>query len=362
MRLVIDFRMHNASGIGTYIKNIIEFLVPLYDITLLGNEEEIRNYEFYNNIEVVNFTTNIYTIKEQVMMPFIIPACDIFWSPHFNVPIFPIRAKKRLTTIHDMFHIAYYNQMSLIKRLYTKIIMNRAIDLSDSILTVSDFSKKGILNFKKTKKDISVQYNAIDFSKFKVIKDCEKLSNVKQKYNLPDDFVLFVGNVKPHKNIKSILLAINDLDVNLVVVGKKEGFITGDNEVDTIIKNNKNLNKRIFFTGYVDDLDLPCIYNLANIFAFPSLYEGFGIPPLEAQACGTPVICSNAASLPEVCGDDSVLYINPLDISSIKKSIVKLMSDEKLQDDLIQKGFENIKRFSWEETAKNITKVIKGIL
>jgi len=358
-KLTIDFRMHNASGIGTYIKNIVPFLINRFDITLLGSGAEIQKYEWADEVNVIDCILKIYSIKEQLELPIKIPRCDVFWSPHYNIPLLPIRAKKRVVTTHDVFHLAFYETLSLKQKLYAKFVINQAVSRSDLILTVSQFSAEEIRKYTNTNKSIEVVYNAIDFNKFKVIDDKSKLDFVKDKYELPNEFLLFVGNVKPHKNLKNLLLAIKDIDIELVIVGKKDGFITGDNEVSTLIKKC-NLDNRVFFTGYVDDEDIPVIYNLSKLFIFPSLYEGFGIPPLEAQACGCPVVCSNSASLPEVCRD-SVIYFNPFDIEDIKEKIEFVMYNENLQNELRNKGFENVKRFSWEESAKKIIEIIERI-
>ena len=357
--ITIDFRMHNASGIGTYIKNIIPFLINEFNIILLGSENEIKQYDWQDKVEIIECNSKIYSIKEQLELFNNIPKCDVFWSPHYNIPLLPIKAKKRIVTIHDVFHLAFYDQLNFKQKLYAKLVINQAVKKSDKILTVSKFSRDEIKKYTNTAKEINVVYNAIDFNKFKKIDNKSKLNLVKEKYSLPNEFILFVGNVKPHKNIKNLLLAIKNLDINLVVVGKKEGFITGDDNIQLLIKEN-HLENKIYFTGYVDDEDIPLIYNFAKIFVFPSIYEGFGIPPLEAQACGTPVIVSNSASLPEVC-EESALYCNPYDINDIKEKIEILINDEDLQNDLIQKGFENIKRFSWEKSSKKIIEIIKGL-
>jgi len=270
----------------------------------------------------------------------------------------PIKAKKRIVTIHDVYHLAFYDTLSFKQKLYAKFMINQAVKKSDIILTVSEFSKNEIIKYTNTKKNIEVIYNAINFNKFKAIKS--DFENLKDKYNLPKDFILFVGNVKPHKNLKRLLLAIKDLDINLVIVGKRDGFITGDNDISNIIKKH-NLEKKVFFTGYVDDGDIPSIYNLAKLFVFPSLYEGFGIPPLEAQACGCPVVCSNVASLPEVGGEKSVIYCNPYDTVDVKEKIELVLDDEELQNDLRSRGFENIKRFSWKKSANKIIEIVKGL-
>ena len=360
MQLAIDFRMHNASGIGTYIRNIVPYLLNRFDIVLLGNSNEIQKYSWSSKVKIIECNAKIYSIKEQFELVRKIPRCDIFWPPHYNIPLLPIRARKRMVTIHDVFHLVFYDTLNLKQKLYAKLVINQAVRRSDKILTVSKFSADEIRKYTGTSKEIEVIYNAVDSNKFKVIRDKSRLNFVKAKYRLPDEFLLFVGNVKPHKNLKNLLLAIADMDVNLVIVGKKDGFITGDKSIENLIKSN-NLKNRVFFSGYVEDEDIPVIYNLAKAFVFPSLYEGFGLPPLEAQACGCPVIVSNVASLPEVCGN-SALYCNPYDVDDIKNKIKMLINNENLQEELREKGFENVKRFSWEKSAKKVIKVIEDLI
>lgn len=357
MKVVVDFRMHNFSGIGTYIKNIIPLLVNEFDILLLGNKNDIEKYQWAKKIKIIECGAKVYSIKEQLELFLKIPKCDIFWSPHYNIPVLPIRAKKRVVTIHDVFHLAFIDTLSLPKQVYAKFMIKTAIKKSDRILSVSNFASKEIEKYTKICKQIYIVYNAIDTNKFKVIKEKQNLNYIFEKYNLPQDFILFVGNVKPNKNIKNLLLALKNIDENLVIVGKKDGFLTQDEGIDKILKD-QDLAKKVYFVGFVDDKDIAFIYNLAKFFVFPSFYEGFGLPPLEAQACGCPVLCSNATSLPEVC-ENSVLYFDPYDIDDIEQKIEILMNDEKMQNELRQKGFENIKRFSWQKSSEKIIKIFK---
>ncbi len=352
--------MHRASGIGTYIRNIVPYLTDKFEITLLVNPREIEVYSFLKKVNIIKCTSRIYTIEEQLELFRKIPSCDIFWSPHYNIPLLPIRAKKKIVTIHDVFHLAFYHQLNWKQKIYARFVIIQAVKRSDVILTVSNFSANEIKKYTKTQKDIKVVYNGLDFERFRVINNKEVLGKIKNKYQLPDDFILFVGNVKPHKNLKNLLIAIKNLNVNLVIVGKKEGFITGDREIYNIINNN-NLGSKVFFTGHVDDEDLPKIYNLAKIFIFPSFYEGFGLPPIEAMACGCPVVCSKVASLPEVCGD-AAYYVDPYNIEDIARGIDVVIKDESLRQSLIRKGFENVKRFSWEKSAQQIVEIIYKLL
>lgn len=175
-------------------------------------------------------------------------------------------------------------------------------------------------------------------------------------------YIVYVGNVKPHKNLISLVKAFekvkNEIPHNLVIIGKKEGFITGDQEV---IKYAEKLQDRIKFTGFVDNETLQGYIANAQALVFPSLYEGFGLPPLEAMACGCPVIVSNVASLPEVCGD-AALYVDPYSPEDIAEKIKLLLSDDKLREELRRKGLERATMFSWEKCAQETIKVIEEVL
>ncbi len=358
-KLVIDFRMHKASGIGTYVKSLLPFLVEKFEVILLGSRAEIQDYAWSKGVKILECKSKIYSIKEQLELPLKIPKCDIFWSPHYNIPILPIMAKFRVVTIHDAFHLAFYDTLNFMQKIYAKTIFNQALSRSDIVLSVSDFSRSEILKYAKIDKNIFVAPNAIDEGRFNHHCDSNALEAVAKDYGLPEDFILFVGNVKPHKNLKNLLFALEKMDLNLVIVGKKDGFITGDSIISEIIRR-KNLSNRIFFTGYVKDADIAAIYNLAKLFVFPSLYEGFGIPPLEAQACGCPVVCSDAASLPEAFGD-SVVYFDPYSVEDMRDKIQMVLNDENLQNELRAKGFENVKRFSWERSAKQIIEIMENL-
>jgi len=357
--LSVDFRMCRASGIGTYIRNIIPHLTDRFDITLLGKKDEIFEFPWAEKVRIIEASSKIYTIKEQVELFRKVPECDVFWSPHYNVPVLPVAAAKRLVTVHDTYHLAAESGIfSPLQRLYAKFVMRRAVAVSDVVLTVSEFSKGEILKYcPADPSKIKVVYNAVDQEVFSGTKN----PDVIKKYSLPEDFILFVGNVKPNKNLITLLKALKIMEgVNLVIVGKRDGFITGDSAVAEMVNSSGSLKNRVFFTGYVDDKDIPSIYAAASVFVFPSLYEGFGIPPLEAQSSGCPVVSSPAASLREVCAE-SVIYCDPLDPADIAEKVMDVRSSSDVRTDLINKGYENIRRFGWEKSALEIAQIIETL-
>lgn len=357
----IDARMINNSGIGVYLKNLVVSLTGRYKLVLLGNQPDIKKAFPGIEFKVVSAVSPIYSLTEQAELPIIVPSSHILISPHYNIPLLPVRAKKRMVFIHDVNHLAHYESLNLKEKIYSRYMINRAIKKSDCVVTVSEFSKSEILKYTSASADqIKVLYFGINTEK-----DFSEDTDVKKKYKLPDNYYLFVGNVKPHKNLTGLLeafklLLVKNKEYKLVVAGKKEGFIKGDNQVFSFIEKNPQLKKSVIFTGYVDNDELSGIYKSASALVFPSFYEGFGIPPLEAMLAGCPVIASNAASIPEVCGD-AALYVTPSSPEDIAAKIEMLHDNNELREKLIEKGKQRLKRFTLNKFSSNLHEIIRTL-
>lgn len=360
--LVVDARMINASGIGTDLQNLLPYLKSHFEITLLGNPNELEKYPWTSGLSIIKFTEKIYSVGEQFYLPLVIPTCDYFFSPHFNVPVLPIRAKRRIVLIHDVYHLAATTINPVHKR-YARFLLQSSLDKSDRIITISEFSRAEIKKYLKTgKKQIHKISLGVDHSIYHPVHDLAILDEVRNRYSLPADFILFVGNVKPHKNLKNLVLACSKLqkapyaNLKLVIVGKKEGFITGDNSLQDLVIQ-LGMSDRITFTGYVENEHLPVMYRLASLFVFPSLYEGFGLPPLEAMASGCPAIVSNAASMPEVC-QDACYYFDGKNPDSITTAIQEVLENTELRRSLIAKGLKLAQKYTWKESAAQLREII----
>jgi glycosyltransferase involved in cell wall biosynthesis len=345
-RVCIDARLIQASGIGTFLKNMLQVLsqASTIQLTLLHWKKDREALTRYTP-HLIALQSPIYSIREQLELQFKIPRCDLFWSPHFNIPLLPIRACKRLTTIHDVYHLAHLKQFPLLKRLYAQIIVNSACLYSDEVTTLSDFSRSEIVRLCKI---IPKRLTRIHFGVGDHFMPSPLSAQIRAKYSLPGRYLLSLSNFKVHKNIRRLVAAYEDLKEEIVLV------LAGS------FSEKYECKKPIIYPGYIEEEDLSALYSSAEAFIFPSLYEGFGSPPLEAMACGCPVIASSSASLPEICGL-AAEYVDPLNISSIRQGIERVLNDSKRREALIQKGFTRAGELKAKEGAEKHLRLIEAL-
>jgi len=375
MKVVIDCRFLYASGLGRYIREIVWRIIPTqpnWSFHLI-----CRNYDDFKvlareacNAAPIISNTGLYSIWEQFDLPMKIPVADIFWSPHYPIPVIGHRAKAQIVTILDVNHLVFKDDLSWLQKIYAKTMMFASTRKSDVIMTISDFSKDEIIEHTGVAAGkIKTIYIAVDRSNFKKCNDSPQSINAfKKKYNLPDKYVLFVGNVKPHKNIIGLIKAFQILnkrlpEVQLIVTGRKEKLINGVKGLSSML-SELDLEKVVHFTGFVDEEDLPDLYRLASVFVFPSFYEGFGLPPLEAMSCACPVVVSNSSCFPEICGD-AAYFVDPYNSENIADGLYTVLTNESIRIQLISKGFQRVSDFDWDITVAQISQLfikIKGEL
>ena len=284
-----------------------------------------------------------------------VPEFDIYWQPNF-IPIDGIKAKRVVTTVHDFSFILHKDFHPKERIEYFEKNFFKNIVKSDMIITGSEFSKQEILerlNFDEY--NVKVIYHGIDHQLFKVY------DNLDLDFELPKKFIFSVGSIEPRKNLIGLLKAYNSLDAKIKNEYKLvlAGFKGWENsEIMELIDKDK---ENIHYLGFISDAELAKVYNLASLFAYPSFYEGFGLPVLEAMACGTSVVCSDNSSLPEV-GGNAVVYCDPYNTEDIKEKIEFVLGDEMLQHRMIQKGLQRAKMFSWEKSAQEHEKVFKRLM
>jgi glycosyltransferase involved in cell wall biosynthesis len=254
----------------------------------------------------------------------------------------PVLYRRKIVTVHDLAFKRFPDAVSWKFRLYYSLLIPRVLRSALHVTTVSQYSKQDICSeYALAESDVSVIHNASSFAPGGAARATDK-----QK------LIIAVGSIQPYKNIDKLVTAFSkfketsDPDYVLKLVGGADARVFSDTRLGQAMAGRADVQ----FTGYLSDADLLALYETATCFVFPSLFEGFGIPPLEAMACGCPVIASTAASIPEVCAQ-AALYCDPRDADDIAARMTQLTADPQLQARLIQLGFENIRRFSWEESG-----------
>jgi len=372
MKIGIDARLYrsSAAGIGRYSQNLIKNLLELdsenqyvFLMTREDKEDFEKNHFLNKNIEIVETEIEHYSLAEQTKLPKILDSlkCDFWHFLNFNVPV--SFKGKFIVTIHDLtlFYYPGRSRKSFLHKLAYKYIFGQACKNAQTIVAVSNSTKKDIIDVFKTKEDkIKVVFEAADDKTFQNI-DKRELDNINKQYNLGDSsLILYVGQWRPHKNLTGLIEAFNlirkDLNAKLAIVGKIDPAFP---EVTEAIDKSPYL-RDIIKSGFINDKTLAAFYARANVFVFPSFYEGFGLPGLEAMAAGLPVVSANQTSLPEIYGQAAV-YFNPSDPQDMAQKITSVLEDESLRTDLIQKGFEQTKKFSWRKTAEEMLKLYQTI-
>ena len=334
---------HRVRGTGFYIKNLKKSLLKYYPQ---------NKYIFFNKEEKVPSDL------------------DLIHYPYFE-PFFltlPIRKKfKTVVTVHDLTPLVFPEHFpSGIKGELKWVLQKYSLQKADAVIADSICSKKDIIRYAKVPEDkIHVVYLAAG-EEFKKMEKSSILGSIRKKYNLPDKFVLYVGDVTWNKNLPRLIEAVMKINVSLVMVGKaliEKNFDRNNPWNQDLVKVQElaNDDKRIIRLGLVPTEDLVSIYSLATVFVMPSLYEGFGLPILEAMSCGCPVVASKGGSLAEVVGEAG-RYIDSYDIDSIAKGISEVFNSASLQKELSQKGIIQSKKFTWKKTADETMSVYKSVV
>lgn len=348
--IAIDARLILESGIGTYLQNLVPRLVrshPEITFHLLGGPHLTDlPWVSLDNVRFTRTHSPIYSVREQLELTQRRPrGADLFWSPHYNVPI--VRRGRQMVTIHDVLHLARPEYVRLPHRRAYARMMFRAAARSDAMMFDSKFTadefRRLIGNASAGRSVREVIHPGVDESWFAA-------ASPDRPHDRP--YLLFIGNVKPHKNVGGLLRAFGMIrDViphDVMIVGRRTGFIHGD---PGVLDESSAFGHRVRFTGWLDHDEVRRYMAGADALVFPSLYEGFGLPPLEAMAAGCPVITSDAASLPEVCGDAAV-YCDAARPRSIADAILRLLNDGGLRSELRARGRERARLFTWERCAE----------
>lgn len=313
---------------------------------------DVKKLKFFKLWTQTRFAYNIW--KDKV---------DILWMPMHNIPFFKKKNLKTVVTIHDLAFKQFPETFPRKDLFQLNLLTDLAVNRADKIIAVSQSTKDDILKFyPKIKSDkIRVVYHGFDRNLYQKEFYKEFILEILKKHSLkPKKYILYVGAIQPRKNLKTLVRAFeifkkeNKNNLKLVIAGGKAWC--WKDTIEAI--ENSPVRNSIILTGRIPFEDLSILQQNASVFVFPTLYEGFGIPVLEAFAAGTPVICSKNSSLPEV-GADAVEYFESLDERELADKISKVISDRKLQEEMIKKGYLQLDKFSWEKCAQETLKFIK---
>ncbi|MFH1380043.1 MAG: glycosyltransferase family 1 protein [bacterium] len=374
MKIMFDARAYagSASGVGKSVYNLLHALA-MYDkqneYVVITNNPSLFKFNIPHSI---SFLQSPYRIDQHplrelweryVLLKKITDLkINLYFSPSFSFPfgLNNLSKLKKVVAIDDLTAFDYPETMKLLFRYYMRWVIKNSVSMADMVTVISDFMYHEVISrfgFLKSRV-VSIPLGPgafLDFDKAPV-----DIEHAKKTYALPDNYVLAVGNVEPRKNIKRL--------INAMVINWEKGMLSHVVLVGKMYANEKSFiniipqkyRKNIHFTGYVSEEDLPSLYAGAVTFVFPSLYEGFGLPILEAMVCRVPVITSNKGSMLEISGN-AALHVDPLNSNEIAGAIEKVVNEKEIKDELIQKGMQRVQKYSWNEAAQKHIQLFNAV-
>jgi len=358
-RLVIDARMIDQSGIGRYLQavlpRVISSLGSRAEIALIGARAPLeRAGVVLPRVTLIETAVGVYAPAEQLVLARAARHADALWVPHITVP-FAIRCALAVT-VHDAYYASWRRtrDVRLDKRLYTLALTAWAARRADVVLCDSSFTRDELAAaFGRARAPAQVIPLGVDHAWFDLRADGPSPH--------PRPYVLYVGNVKPHKNLPRLIRAFgrirSQIPHDLLIAGRPDGGLGSD----AVEREAAAVGGRVIFSGHVDEGRLRALYAHAACLAMPSLYEGFGLPPLEAMACGVPVVSSRSASLPEVCGDAAELF-DGLDEADCARALLRVLTDAPRRVELVSRGRERARHFSWERCGEDTAAALARLL
>lgn len=363
MKIAIDARemVGQIAGKGRYVAELVKEL---------GQLDRANEYILYSKqpIEIAlpsNMVNVIIGGLPGLRQPWLAwdayrRGCQLLLAPTGYLPVI-FSLIPSIVTIHDLtVFVSPYTKPAFKTWLAEKLLLGLAVKRAKAIISVSQSTKDDLIRLFHVPED-KITVTLLGYDKALYTPTATDDKQVLNTYNLTKEYLLFIGTLEPRKNIEGIIRAYAALSADLqarypLVIGGKKGWF-----YDTIFTTVKELDleKKVHFLGRVPDEHLPALYRQAKLFLFPSFYEGFGLPPLEAMACGTPAISSNISSLPEVVGQAGLL-VEPTNINELTKAIEQLLTDKKIYDELKELSTKQASRFSWEQTAQGTLNVFKG--
>lgn len=352
--IIVDARMVASSGIGTYVRNTLSRIVearPGWRFILLGDRGRLADVGASRNVEIRDADAPAYSLREQLAFARLdVRRADLFWAPHYNIPL--VRTPRLVVTVHDVMHLTlpeYRNRW--VRRQYATTMYTEVRRRASAVICVSDFTRRELERVVGTGPATHVVHNGVHPSWF----------DVSRAPGRP--YIVFVGLAKPHKNLFGLLQAfatIRDrVPHELVIVGSnRDALRTSDPRIE---EASAALNGFVRFAEHLDLSSLQQCVAGADALVQPSFCEGFGLPPLEAMAAGTPCLVSRIEPLVEVCGD-AVMYCDPRDPADIARRLLELLQSQEARQQLRSRGRERARAFSWDRSATETLAVFEQVL
>lgn len=362
MKIAYDAKrfFHNISGLGNYSRDLVRIMAtyfPENEYLLLAKNKNLRGKEIMDlpNVSFLQISKGRWSRQLKMGKDAQNVGADIFHGLSGELPLkWNDKPIKKIVTIHDLIFLRYPQFYTWFDRKIHFWKFKKAAHQADIIIAISEQTKKDIIQYLKVKEDkVRVVYQGCHEA-FKEEPSSNFIKYVKEKFHLPERFILNVGTIEERKNLLSVVKALKNTNIPLVVVGKKTNY---SKKVEYFIKKNKIETQ---FLANVSIQELATIYRLADIFIYPSLFEGFGIPVIEALFSGTVTITSNVSCLPEAGGKDSV-YVNPLQVEDIRAKIIHLWNNEEERKRRAEKSLVFVQKFNDEEIAKNLMNIYKEL-
>ncbi len=358
MKIVIDARMikpGSMHGIARYVYHLLCELIEMGDkhqfYILVNPGSPLEAIEWPAHMQLVLMRADWISFREQWEIPKVLRRlqADLFHTPSFVAPL--VTPCRVVMTIHDLIHLVLPQFYTPFHQVYYQFFVRNCIRRSEFILTVSQFSKEEIVrNLNLPAEKVFVTYNGVS-ANYMPIQDQERLAYVRDLYELPEKFIFCLSNNKPHKNVQQLVRAFcySEVEIPLVLACPVDRSLIA-------IAENYGKKHLIYFTKFIAEEHLPCVYSMTHLFVYPSTYEGFGLPPLEALSCGAPVVVARSSSLPEVVGEHAI-FADPHDFKAIAKALEQGVNDSALRDKLRVCGIAHAKRFSWRQMTQQTLEI-----
>ncbi len=359
MRIAIDARMINPGSMHGIARYVYELLNCLRNVgnesdrffILINKDSPLERLDWPSHMELVRVKGSWFSLKQQWEIPRLLKdmSIDLLHAPSFMAPL--ASPCRMIMTIHDLNHMVLPQFYTPFHQFYYQTFVRSCMKRSDFILTVSNFSKDEIIgNLDISPEKVLVTYNGVS-EKYQPVTDTELLAYVRDIYELPEKFIFCLSNNKPHKNVHQLVRAFcfSDVEIPLVLACPVD---------KNLIRIAENYGKKhlLYFSKFIEEEHLPSVYSMTYLFVYPSTYEGFGLPPLEALSCGAPVIVAKSSSLPEVVGD-AAIFTNPFDYQDIARSLELGVNDDALRARLKSRGVTHAANFSWRKMTQQTLEI-----